>query len=95
MAAYVILDIDVKDPAGYEEYKKQGAPTILAYGGKPLARGGKTEVLEGDWQPKRVVLLEFNSIEEARRWWNSPEYNEAKKLRHRSADTNVDFLEGF
>ncbi len=94
MAAYVILDIDVKDPRGYGEYKKQGAPTISAYGGKPLARGGKTEVLEGKWQPKRVVMLEFKNIEEARRWWNSPEYNEAKKLRHKSADTNVIFLEG-
>ena len=94
MAAYVILDIDVKDPRGYEEYKKQGAPTISAYGGKPLVRGGKTEALEGKWQPKRVVMLEFKNIEEARRWWNSPEYNEAKKLRHKSADTNVVFLEG-
>lgn len=94
MAAYVILDIDVKDPVGYEEYKKRGAPTILAYGGKPLARGGKTEVLEGNWQPKRVVLLEFKSMEDAKRWWDSWEYNEAKKLRHKSAETNVIFLEG-
>lgn len=94
MAAYVILDITVKDSVGYEEYKKKGAPTILAYGGKPLARGGKTEVLEGDWQPKRMVILEFKTMEDARRWWNSPEYTEAKKLRHRSADTNVIFLDG-
>lgn len=94
MAAYVILDIDVKDPAGYEEYKRRGAPTILAYGGRPLARGGGTEVLEGNWQPKRVVIIEFNTLEEAKRWWNSPEYNAAKKLRHKSADTNVIFLEG-
>lgn len=95
MAAYILLDIDVFDPAGYEEYKKRGAPTILAYGGKPLARGGKTEVLEGNWQPKRMVLLEFKSIEEAKRWWDSPEYNEAKKLRHASARTNIVLLEGF
>ena len=94
MAAYVILDINVNDPAGYEEYKKQGAPTILAYGGKPLARGGKTEVLEGGWKPKRLVMLEFASMEEAKRWWNSPEYTEAKKLRHKAADTNVIFVEG-
>ncbi len=95
MSAYVILDIDVKDQAGYEEYKKTGAPTIVAYGGKPLARGGKTEVLEGSWAPKRVVMLEFKSMEEARRWWDSPEYTEARKLRHRSADSNVILLEGF
>lgn len=94
MAAYVILDIDVKDPVGYEEYKKAGAPTILAYGGRPLARGGKTQVLEGNWQPKRVVLLEFKSMEDAKRWWNSAEYNEAKKLRHKAAKANVIFFEG-
>ena len=94
MAAYVIIDVDVKDPVQYEEYKKKGAPTILAYGGKPLARGGKTEVIEGDWKPKRMIVLEFKSMEEARTWWNSPEYNEAKKLRHAAADANVVFLEG-
>ncbi|HOW35082.1 MAG TPA: DUF1330 domain-containing protein [Candidatus Omnitrophota bacterium] len=94
MAAYVILDIDVKDLAGYEEYKKAGAPTILAYGGKPLARGGATEVLEGNWTPKRMIILEFKSMEQARQWWHSPEYSEAKKLRHGSAVTNAVFLEG-
>ena len=95
MAAYVILDIDVRDQAGYEEYKKAGAPTIIAYGGKPLARGGRTEVLEGSWDPKRMVMLEFRSMEEAKRWWDSPEYNQAKKLRHKCAESNVIFLEGF
>jgi uncharacterized protein (DUF1330 family) len=94
MAAYIIIDIDVKDPIGYEEYKKQGAPTILAYGGKPLARGGATEVLEGSWQPKRMILLEFKNTEEAKRWWNSQEYNEAKKLRHKAASANAILLEG-
>ena len=94
MAAYVILDINVKDSVVYEEYKKKGAPTILEYGGKPLARGGKTEVLEGNWQPRRMVILEFKTMEDAKRWWNSPEYTEAKDLRHKAADTNVIFLEG-
>jgi uncharacterized protein (DUF1330 family) len=94
MAAYVILDIDVKDAAGYEEYKKQGAPTILAYGGKSLARGGKTEVWEGNWQPKRMVMLEFKNMEEAKKWWNSSEYQQAKKLRHKAALANVVLLEG-
>ena len=63
MAAYVILDIDVKDPDGYEEYKKQGAPTIATYGGKPLIRGEKIESLEGNWNPKRLVAVEFDSYE--------------------------------
>ena len=94
MPAYVILDIEVKDPEGYEEYKLRGAPTIAAYGGKPLARGGSAEVWEGAWQPRRVVMLEFKTMEDARRWWNSPEYNQAKKLRHKSANTNVVCIEG-
>jgi len=94
MKAYVILDIDVKNPAGYEEYKKVGAPTLGLYGGKPLARGGRTEVMEGSWQPKRVVMLEFESMDAAKKWWNSPEYAKAKKLRHAAAETNVVFLEG-
>lgn len=94
MAAYVILDIDVKDALGYEEYKKKGAPTIIAYGGKPLARGGKTRVLEGDWQPRRMVMLEFRDMQQALAWWESSEYKEAKKLRHKSAQTNVILLEG-
>lgn len=94
MPAYVILDINVKDSIGYKEYQKQGASTLPLYGGKPLARGGKTEVLEGSWHPKRIIMLEFPNIEAARKWWNSPEYSEAKKLRHKSADTNAIFLEG-
>jgi uncharacterized protein (DUF1330 family) len=94
MAAYVLVDIDVHDGATYEEYKKAGAPTIIAYGGKPLARGGKSEVMEGTWKPKRLVLLEFKDMQEAKRWWDSPEYTEAKKLRHKSARANVVFFEG-
>jgi len=94
MSAYVILDIDVKDPLMYEEYKKKGAPTISVYGGKPLARGGASEVKEGSWQPKRVVIIEFPDMEQAQRWWNSPEYTAARTLRHKAASTNVVFLEG-
>jgi uncharacterized protein (DUF1330 family) len=94
MSAYVFIDIDVHDPVVYEEYKKAGATTIIAYGGKPLVRGPRVEVAEGDWQPKRLVLLEFEDMAQAKRWWNSPEYNEAKKLRHKAASANVVFFEG-
>jgi uncharacterized protein (DUF1330 family) len=94
MPAYVIIDVEVHDPVVYEEYKKRGAPTILAYGGTPRVRGGKVEVWEGDWQPKRVILLEFKTLEDARRWWDSPEYNAAKKLRHKAAKGNVICVEG-
>ena len=94
MPAYVILDIDVKDPRLYEEYKKQGAPTLAVYGGKPLVRGGSVKVQEGTWDPKRVVIIEFPSMDQAQRWWDSAEYAQAKKLRHRAAQTNVVFIEG-
>lgn len=94
MSAYVILDIDVKDPAGYEEYRMQGALTIAQYGGRALARGGKVDLLEGIWQPRRMVIIEFKNTEEARRWWNSPEYSKAKKIRHQAAETNVVLVEG-
>jgi len=95
MAAYVILDVDVKDRKGYEEYKKQGAPTITLYGGKPLVRGGTAEVLEGDWQPRRMIMIQFEDMQAAKRWWDSPEYTAARKLRHVAASTNAVLLEGF
>ncbi|MGH2522967.1 MAG: DUF1330 domain-containing protein, partial [Anaerolineales bacterium] len=63
MSAYVIVDIDVRDAARYEEYKQLAPPTVAAYGGRYLARGGKAEVLEGVWTPKRLVILEFESVE--------------------------------
>ena len=72
MAAYVIADIEVTDPAGYEEYRRLAPPTITAFGGRYLARGGTTETLEGDWSPRRCVILEFPSMENFRAWWASP-----------------------
>ena len=94
MPAYVIAEIDVTDPAGYEEYRKLGPPTIAAYGGKFVVRGGKTEVLEGSWVPKRLVVLEFESVERAKKWWSSKEYSRAKQIRHRTAITNMIVVEG-
>ena len=61
MPAYIIVEIDIVDPVGYEEYKKLAGATVEKYGGKYIVRGGKTEVLEGDWKPKRIVVLEFES----------------------------------
>ena len=74
MAAYVIVEIEVTDPVGYEEYKKQAAATVHKYGGKYIVRGGRTEVLEGDWEPKRIVILQFDSMERAKEWLNCEEY---------------------
>ena len=94
MSAYVIVEIDVQDPVGYEEYKKQAGSTVIAKGGKYIVRGGKTEVLEGDWQPKRIVVLEFPSMDQAKEWLNCEEYREPRKMRHRTAKTNMILVEG-
>ena len=95
MAAYLIVNIDVHDPVRYEEYKRQTSPIVASYGGKYLVRGGEAEVLEGDCKPSRMVVIEFESIERAKRWWSSPEYSEVKHLRHETADTQMIIVEGF
>ncbi len=94
MAAYIILDITVNDPAKYEDYKKIAPPAIEAYGGKYLVRGGSMEILEGDWKPNRVVILEFQSIEMAKNWINSPEYSDARALRHQTATSHAIVVDG-
>ena len=94
MAAYVIVDLEVTDPAGFEEYRMVVPATIEKYGGKYLVRGGRMETLEGDWSPKRVVVLEFESVERAKEWWNSEDYREPKALRQRTTKTNAIVVEG-
>lgn len=94
MSAYVLVDIQVTDPVGYEEYKKLAPATVALYGGKYIARGGKTETLEGDWSPKRLVILEFESVERAKAWLNSPEYREPRKMRQQTTRTNMIVIEG-
>jgi uncharacterized protein (DUF1330 family) len=94
MPAYVIVEIDILDPAGYEEYKKLASETVEQYGGKYVVRGGRTEVLEGDWKPKRIVVLQFESAERAKAWLNCEEYRQPRKMRHRTARTNMILVEG-
>lgn len=94
MAAYVIVEIDVTDAEGYEEYKAPAAATVLASGGRYLVRGGKTEVLEGDWQPKRIVVLQFDSVEQAKAWYNSKEYDTLKGIRQRTTNSRMILVEG-
>src|ERR1700730_2577319 len=95
MSAYVIVEIEITDPVGYEEYKKQASATVHKYGGKYIVRGGKAEVLEGDWNPKRIVILQFESMDRAKEWLNCGEYREPRKLRHKTAKTNMIVVEGF
>ncbi len=94
MSAYVIVEIDIVDPAGYEEYKKLAGATVEKCGGKYIVRGGKTEVLEGDWQPKRIVVLQFDSMQRAKDWLHCEEYREPRKMRHHTARTNMILVEG-
>ena len=90
----MIVEIEVVDPVGYEEYKKQAAATVHQHGGNYIVRGGKTEVLKGNWDPKRIVILEFESMQRAKEWLNCEEYREPRKMRHRTAKTNMILVEG-
>jgi uncharacterized protein (DUF1330 family) len=94
MPAYIIVEIEILERVGYEEYKKLAGATVEKYGGKYIVRGGKTEVLEGDWQPKRIVVLEFESAQRAKEWLNCEEYREPRKMRHRTARTNMILVQG-
>lgn len=94
MSAYVILDIDIHDNDGYQEYRRLGAPTVAQYGGRFLVRGGTAENLEGPWAPKRVVVIEFDSAEAAHAWHRSVEYQAAKAIRDRTARTIGIVVEG-
>lgn len=94
MRAYVIVDITIKDPQIYEHYKKLTPASIAAYDGKFVVRGGRTINMEGDWKPERIVVAEFPSVERAEEWWHSEGYEQAKKIRHASADTRMIIVEG-
>ena len=94
MAAYVIGDIEVTDPGIYDDYRKQVLATVEKYGGRFAVRGGKVEPLEGGWSPKRIVLLEFPSFEQARKWYRSPEYAPLIKLRQKGARGRLLIVEG-
>ena len=94
MPAYLIADVDVTDPTRYAEYRQRVPATVAAYGGRFLVRGGAHEVLEGNWQPHRVVVLEFPSLEQARSWYESEEYREPKAIRIAASRTNAIIVEG-
>ena len=94
MPAYVVVDIEIHDPVRYEEYRRVAPPSIAAYGGRYLVRGGTLGILEGEWQPKRLVVLEFPTVEQARAWWASPEYAPAKAVRQACTRTEMLLIEG-
>jgi uncharacterized protein (DUF1330 family) len=92
--AYVIAQLTITDPQGFEQYRNMVPATIAKYGGKYVVRGGTMEKLEGDWEPQRLVILEFESAERAKQWWASEDYREAKQLRQRTAQTSLIIVEG-
>ena len=94
MTAYIVYDIEVTDPIRYGKYKDLATPTVAQYGGKYIVRGGKTENQEGDWSPSRIVILQFENVEQAKKWLNSPEYRPAMELRHETAITRSIIVEG-
>ena len=94
MPAYVLAEIEITNPEGYKEYTKAVPATITKYGGRFLVRGGATEALEGEWPQKRRVVLEFPSVEAARKWWDSPEYEKPKAMRRANSKGRLMLLEG-
>ncbi|MGZ5085345.1 MAG: DUF1330 domain-containing protein [Usitatibacter sp.] len=94
MSAYILAEIEVTNPEGYKEYTTLVPPTIAKYGGRFLVRGGKVEILEGEWPQRRRVLIEFPTLEAAHRWWDCPEYEKPKALRRANSHGRLLLLEG-
>ena len=94
MPAYVIVETDISDPEQYEQYKAASPAAVAAGGGRFVVRGGDLTVLEGDWTPSRLVVLEFESLEAAKRFYESEQYQEAKRLRDGAADLRMVAVEG-
>jgi uncharacterized protein (DUF1330 family) len=94
MTVYLIGDVEVLDTVAYEEYRQKVPATVTAYGGRYIARGGATEVLEGSWAPKRCVVIEFQSMAQLKAWWDSPEYVPLRELRRRCTRSHLIATEG-
>ena len=95
MPAYVVGAVyDIKDPAGFDDYRSVAGPTVANFGGKFIAGGESVEAVEGDWAPLVFVVLEFESMEQAKRWYNSPEYQAVIAKRHNSTTSGLIMAEG-
>ena len=95
MRAYVLAEIEITNPDGYKGYASAVRPTVEKYGGRFLVRGGEVHALEGDWPARRRVIIEFPSLEAARKWWESPEYEKPRALRRANSKGRLLLLEGF
>ena len=94
MSACIVAEVEVTDPRTFEEYRKLVPPTIEAFGGRYVVRGGTVDNLEGDWRPKRMVVIEFDDMERAKAWHGSELYAPAKALREASANTRMIVVDG-
>ena len=94
MSAYVIAEIDITDPAAYEDYRKRVPGVIAKYGGRYVVRGGKVESLEGGWSPKRIAVVEFPSMEQALKFYRSPEYAPLIAIRQKASRGKLVIVEG-
>ncbi len=94
MPAYVIVETDIHDPEQYDRYRAVSPAAVAAGGGRFVARGGELAVLEGDWHPSRLVILEFPDLETAKQWYESAQYQDAKKLREGAANLRMVAVEG-
>ncbi|VWX56176.1 D-fructose-6-phosphate amidotransferase [Burkholderiales bacterium 8X] len=95
MSAYCIANIEVHTPETYESYRRHTAGTLPPFGGRFLVRGGKTQVVEGSWQPARLVIIEFPSMDDLQAWYRSPAYQAIVGGRREGAHSEVVFVEGF
>lgn len=94
MSAYVIVDLQIHDPVGYDAYRKVVGASLVPYGGRFVVRGGAVDVLEGNWRPLRLVVLEFDNAARARQWYDSEEYRLPKQMRMRASSANLVIVEG-
>jgi len=94
MPAYAIVDVTTTDPALMDEYRKLVPATFEAYGGKFIVRGGAHQTIEGEWKPNRLVMIEFPSMDHAKRWYASPEYQEPLAMRLKAGRANFVLVEG-
>jgi uncharacterized protein (DUF1330 family) len=93
MSAYVIVEVEVDDPVGYQEYRQLAAASVARHGGRYVTRGGQRETFEGEWSG-RVVVLEFESLDAARAWYHSDDYQQALPLRLRASRGRMIAVEG-
>ena len=95
MSAYIVVQVQIHDLEKFAAYRQMVPPTLKAYGGRYLVRGGDWKSLEGTWNPQRLVIIEFDSVDQAKNWWSSKEYAPAKQLRENSTNSKMIVVEGY